>query len=389
MEREQAQSAGLSIRDADVGPGAEPLLAVRDLRVYFRLAIGARGGRSGGAAPEAGVARAVDGVDLDLDRGECVALVGESGCGKTATALAILRLLPAGRSADVRGRILLAGRDLLSLPEGAMRRVRGREISMVFQEPQSALNPVFTVGEQVAESLLAHGMAGRAGARHLAVEALRAVGMPDPERMAESYPHELSGGMKQRALIAAAIATSPAVLIADEPTTALDVTVQSQILDLLDRLRRERGLALLLITHDLGAVADMASRVYVMYAGKVVERCHASDLASGNVLHPYTQGLLRARPVLGATAGNAGGDRGRRRLAAIPGSVPSAAAMPAGCRFAPRCPWADRVCAGEEPPLREVAPGRAVACCHASPDRGNAWTGQGCQDAASCAGTGA
>ena len=355
MEREEARSAGASLRSAGADSGDEPLLAVRDLSVHFLT--------------DAGIARAVDGVEFDLCRGECVAIVGESGCGKTAAALAILRLLPSGRRAKAGGRVELAGRDLLSLPESEMRRVRGREISMIFQEPQSALNPVFTIGEQVAESLLAHGLAGRAKAQQLAVDALRAVGMPDPERAAASYPHELSGGMKQRALIASAVAASPSLLIADEPTTALDATVQSQILELLDRLRRERGLALLLITHDLGVVADTASRVYVMYAGKVVERCRASDLAV-EMLHPYAQGLMRARPRLGAAAGSAGG---RRRLAAIPGTVPPATAMPSGCRFAPRCPWADRGCIEEEPPLREVAPGRSVACWHSAPGRGSAW----------------
>jgi oligopeptide/dipeptide ABC transporter ATP-binding protein len=281
----------------------------------------------------------VDGASFSVRRGEAFALVGESGCGKTVTAMAVLNLLARLPSARARGQVLLEGRDLLACGEKAMRFVRGRKIGMVFQEPSVALNPVMTVGAQVAETLTAHGLAGRREARRRAVEMLGHVGLPDPERQAGRYPHQLSGGMQQRAVMAGALACGPALLVADEPTTALDVTVQAQILRLLDRLRRARGMALLLITHDLSVVSQVAERVAVMYAGRVVEQAPADDLFR-NPAHPYTQGLLKAVPEL-AAAGS--------RLFAIPGRVPDAASLPAGCRFRPRCPLAKPRCA-EDPP---------------------------------------
>ncbi|GIW72625.1 MAG: dipeptide/oligopeptide/nickel ABC transporter ATP-binding protein [Planctomycetota bacterium] len=338
---------------AAVAQRGTPLLAVRQLRLEAR-------------GPE-GRAVVVDGMDLEVHPGRVTALVGESGSGKSLSALAVLGLLPPGVRL-VGGSAQLAGRgELLGLAERQLRRVRGAEIGIVFQEPMSALNPVMRVGAQVREAIEAHpGPRGRA-ARARALELLRQVGIPEPELRYRSYPHELSGGMKQRVAIAIALAAGPRVLIADEPTTALDVTVQAQVLELLLRLGRERGLGLWLITHDLGVVAEMADEVVVMYAGAVVERAPAAELFA-RPLHPYTRGLLRSLPrVHGAR---------RRRLEAIPGAVPPPHLRPGGCRFRNRCPLAAERCAEHEPPLAEQEPGRQVACWFAGAEGQPAHSGR-------------
>ncbi len=334
---------------------AEPLLSVRDLRVAFRTEAGT-------------LVRALHGVSFEMAEGETLALVGESGCGKTVTALSVLRLLPSPPAIREGGRIRLGGRDLLSLPEEAMREVRGREISMVFQEPMTSLNPVIPVGEQVAETFTAHGVCGPREARERAVEWLRRVRMPDPDRRAREYPHQMSGGMRQRAMIATALALSPRLLIADEPTTALDVTIQAQILALLRELREAHRMAVLLITHDLGVVHEFAERTAIMYLGRVVETGATRDLFA-EPLHPYTEGLLASIPGRGEPSA---------RLPSIPGSVPPLDAAPPGCPFADRCPLRARArerfaaglepedrlaaCDSADPPLEEYAPGHLAAC---------------------------
>ncbi|MEK7270708.1 MAG: ABC transporter ATP-binding protein [Planctomycetota bacterium] len=314
------------------------LLSIRDLRTQFMT--------------EGGLVRAVDGISLSVGAGETVAVVGESGCGKSVTALSILRLIasPPGRIAG--GTIEFEGLDLLSMPEKAMRRIRGKKIAMVFQEPQTSLHPVFTVGFQVAEPLLLHEKISRRAGRARAIELLRRVGIADPESRVDDYPHQLSGGMKQRAMIAMALACKPSLLIADEPTTALDVTVQSQILALLKDLQRDLGMSVLLITHDLGIVAEVADRVAVMYAGRIVETADVRALFA-SPRHPYTVGLFDSLPRVGEI---------RARLRAIPGQVPDPAAFPEGCRFHPRCPLAIDRCRSEVPLLREISPGHASAC---------------------------
>ena len=296
--------------------------------------------------------RAVRDLSFAVARGETLALVGESGCGKSITALSLLGLVPPPGQID-GGRVRLEGRDLLGLREAELRRVRGARIAMIFQEPMTALNPVLTIGEQVMETILEHEKVSRRAARDRALALLERVHIPDAARRFTDHPHRLSGGMRQRVMIAMALALSPAVLVADEPTTALDVTIQAQILDLIDELKRENGTAIVLITHDLGVVAQHADRVLVMYAGRKVEERAAADLFA-RPLHPYTRGLIAARPRL------AGGG-GRVRLAEIPGTVPSLAAMPDGCAFAPRCPLAEAPCAVAVPPL-VPADGGAVAC---------------------------
>jgi len=299
-----------------------------------------------------GIVRAVDDVDFHIDEGETVALVGESGCGKSVTALSILRLVQAPAGRIVAGRIALSGMSLLELPEAAMRKVRGAEIAMIFQEPMTSLNPVLTVGEQIAEAVRLHRGLSRAAAWKEAVRALELVEMPDPASRASSYPHQLSGGMRQRVMIAMALSCSPRLLIADEPTTALDVTVQAQILELLDSLRARLGMALLLITHDLGVVAERAERVLVMYAGRVIEEGPV-DQVFAHPNHPYTRGLLRSVPRLG---------RERAPLATIPGVVPKLNELPQGCRFRDRCDAAIETCAAIDPPLAPLGQGRRVAC---------------------------
>ena len=299
-----------------------------------------------------GEAFAVDGVSLDLDAGRTLGLVGESGCGKTMTALSVMRLVPPpGRIRA--GEILFAGRDLLRLSEAQMRALRGNEIGMIFQEPMTSLNPVFPIGDQIAEAVRLHRRAGRREARERAVEALRLVEIPDATRRAGEYPHQLSGGMRQRVMIAMALACGPRLLIADEPTTALDVTIQAQILDLLADLRERLGMALLLVTHDLGVVAQRADEVAIMYAGRIVERGSVLSVFA-EPLHPYTRGLLRSIPKVGA--------KRQRRLDAIPGVVPDPYSLPGGCRFRDRCPIAVPACADVDPPLEEHRPEHRAAC---------------------------
>jgi oligopeptide/dipeptide ABC transporter ATP-binding protein len=312
------------------------LLSVERLTTGFDL--------SGGFVP------AVIDVSFGLRQGETLCLVGESGSGKSITALSIMRLVqPPGRIAA--GRILFRGRDLLAAPEREMQSVRGAEIGLIFQEPMTALNPVFTIGTQIEETLRVHGRASRRDAREKAIELLAAVSVPEPERRVRDYPHQLSGGLRQRALIAIALACDPALLIADEPTTALDVTIQAQVLDLLRDLQKRLGLALLLITHDLGVVAQMADRVGVMYAGRIVEEAPV-DALFADPKHPYTQGLMASMPDGAA----------RRRLTAIPGSVPPLGALPPGCSFAPRCPRRFEPCSTAHPGTTILHEGRAVKC---------------------------
>ena len=299
------------------------------------------------------VARALDGVSFTVERGQVMGLVGESGCGKSMTALAVMRLVPEpGRISG--GRIVFDGIDLLSLPEHGMRRLRGARIAMIFQEPMTALNPVLTAGFQVAEGLRIHKPISARAAWTRAVELLAEVGIPEPAARANDYPHQLSGGMRQRVMIAMAIACEPDLLIADEPTTALDVTIQAEILDLLRGLRERRGMGIVLITHDLGVVAEQADRVAIMYAGRIVEEAATVELFA-HPLHPYTRALLRSMPVLGAH---------RERLDAIPGNVPDITRRPSGCPFRDRCPLATAECAVEPPALVAKRPDHTVACIH-------------------------
>jgi peptide/nickel transport system ATP-binding protein/oligopeptide transport system ATP-binding protein len=302
-----------------------------------------------------GAIRAVDGVCLTLAAGRTLGIVGESGCGKSVLSLSVMRLL-AHPGRVVAGQVLLDGRDLLGLSARAMRDVRGREVAMIFQEPMTSLNPVHRVGAQITEALRAHDTrAAESALRAEAIAALARVRIPDPVRAMEKYPHELSGGMRQRVMIAMALACKPKLLIADEPTTALDVTVQAQILDLLRELQAETGMGIILITHDLGVIAEMADDVAVMYAGRVVEQASAKSLFE-DPQHPYTLGLLGSIPRL---------DLDRERLMAIEGAVPPPFAWPRGCRFAPRCPFAEAACEAAPPPLRALAAGHAAACLRA------------------------
>lgn len=318
------------------------LLEVRNLRVYFRN-------------DEGQELRAVDGVSFTVPHGRTVALVGESGCGKSVTALAILRLVEAnGRIAG--GEVLLEGKNLLALSEREMQKVRGKDIAIIFQEPSSALNPVYTVGDQIIEAILLHQAVSRERARALAEEMLHLVGIPEPKKRLHEYPHELSGGMKQRVMIAMALSCRPKLLIADEPTTALDVTIQAQILALLQELQKQIGMAILLITHDLGIVADVADEVVVMYAGKVVERGQKHDIFK-RCCHPYTLGLLRSVPRL---------DVESEVLETIPGFVPDPLHFPEGCRFRGRCFLEDELCR-TEPPEVFLGDGHMVYCHHVTP----------------------
>jgi len=320
-----------------------PLLAIEDLQTHFFT--------------RDGVVRAVDGVSYAVEAGETLAVVGESGCGKSVTALSILRLVPSPPGRIVGGTIRFEGVDLLQIGEGEMRRIRGNEISMIFQEPMTSLNPVLTVSRQITETLILHqGLTARAAAAR-AIEMLRLVRIPEPERRARQYPHELSGGMRQRVMIAMALACHPKLLIADEPTTALDVTIQAQILDLMRELKSEIGAAIILITHDLGVVAEMAQRVAVMYAGRKVEEAPVGDLFR-RPQHPYTLGLLASVPRLGATLGRAEPPR----LAEIPGTVPSLRDPIVGCAFAPRCAYATERCSREAPPLEAKTAAHLAAC---------------------------
>ncbi|MBA2704580.1 MAG: ABC transporter ATP-binding protein [Blastocatellia bacterium] len=303
----------------------------------------------------AGLVRAVDGVSFYIDKGELLGLVGESGCGKSVTALSIMRLIaPPGKI--VGGEISFDGRNLLKLSDSEMRAIRGDDIAMIFQDPMTSLNPVFTVGEQIAEALRLHRKLSRKAAREGAIEAMREVSIPDPARRIKDYPHQLSGGMRQRVMIAMALACDPKLLIADEPTTALDVTIQAQILELLNELRKNRELAVLLITHDLGVVAEVADRVAVMYTGRIVEESPVEELFA-RPRHPYTEGLLRSVPKLSsASAAKA------ERLETIEGTVPSPTDLPPGCHFAPRCPYRLPRCTTEEIPLYNLSGGVCVRC---------------------------
>ncbi|MBR0682233.1 ABC transporter ATP-binding protein [Roseomonas eburnea] len=320
---------------------ADPLLAIRDLKVHF--------------STDDGMVRAVDGVNIEVGRGETVCVVGESGCGKTVTAMTVLKLIamPPGRIAG--GQILWQGRDLVPLKTEAMRSIRAKEIAIVFQEPMTSLNPVYTVGDQIAEVVRQQEKLGKRAAMDRAIEMLRLVHIPNPQRRVHDYPHQFSGGMRQRVMIAMALSCNPKLLIADEPTTALDVTIQAQILDLLAEMKERLGMAVMLITHAMGVVAEVAQRVVVMYAGKVVEEAPVRELF-GNPRHPYTQGLIRSIPRLDLAATE------HHRLEAIPGTVPSLLNPPPGCRFAARCRYATDECRAAEPPLREVAPGHKAAC---------------------------
>ncbi len=317
---------------------AEPLLRVQDLKTYFYT--------------DEGVAKAVDGVSFEVRPQETLGIVGESGCGKSVTSLSILRLIPDPPGRIVAGHIEFQGKDLLALSEKEMRRIRGNEIAMIFQEPMTSLNPVYTVGDQIMEVLRLHRDMSKDEARRRTIELLGHVRMPDPEQRVDEYPHQLSGGQRQRVMIAMALACDPALLIADEPTTALDVTVQAQILALLNQLQREFGMSIMLITHDLGVIAETAHRVVVMYAGVVAEEGTAEQVFGGPN-HPYTEGLKASIPKLG---------KKRERLHTIPGSVPSPYEEIVGCPFQNRCPYVMSRCTREFPPLYEVGPGHVSRC---------------------------
>ncbi len=325
-------------------PAGDVLLDVVNLQTYFFT--------------RQGLVKAVDGVSFQLKRGETLAIVGESGCGKSITALSLLRLIPDPPGRIVGGSITLDGRNLIDLSEEEMRRVRGNDISMIFQEPMTSLNPVMTIGDQIAEVVRLHQSVSKAEALKKAEDMLRIVRIPVPEQRVKEYPHQLSGGMRQRAMIAIALACSPKVLIADEPTTALDVTIQAQILDLIVNLQKTLGTAVILITHDLGVVAETAERVIVMYAGRKVEEAGVVELF-GNPLHPYTKGLLNSIPRLDLMRGV---EEAAPRLQEIPGIVPALTSLPKGCAFAPRCPLAEDKCQSEYPPYLEKSPGHWAAC---------------------------
>ncbi len=315
------------------------LIEVKDLRTSFFVA--------------SGEVRAVDGVSFRIDEGKTLGLVGESGCGKSVTALSIMRLIPSPPGKIVGGEVLFRDCDLLKLNGGAMRRIRGNEISMIFQEPMTSLNPVFTIGNQIGEAIRLHQGLGKQETKKKTIEMLRLVRIADPERRIRDYPHQLSGGMRQRVMIAMALSCNPSLLIADEPTTALDVTIQAQILELMRELQEKLGMSLLLITHDLGVVAEQADEVAIMYAGKIVERAETHEIFN-RPQHPYTVGLLNSLPGVGGLK--------KKRLVAIPGVVPSPLELPSGCRFRDRCPRAAGVCAEAEPTLDEKVKNHWTAC---------------------------
>lgn len=317
---------------------SEKLVDIRNLKTYFYT--------------EDGVVPAVDGVDLYVKRGETLGVVGESGCGKSVTSLSVMRLIASPPGKIVDGEILFEGEDLVKKSESEMRKIRGNDISMIFQEPMTSLNPVYTIGDQIGEAIVLHQGLSKKEGLEKAIEMLRLVGIPLPERRVHEYPHQLSGGMRQRVMIAMALSCNPKLLIADEPTTALDVTIQAQILELMKKLKKELGMAIMLITHDLGVVAEMCERVVVMYGGKVVEEGDAVSIFK-SPLHPYTEGLLQSIPRM---------DEDVDRLHVIDGVVPNPLHLPEGCRFHPRCPYAIEKCKSAQPPLEQVAPGRYVAC---------------------------
>ena len=327
-------------REINAAPG-DPLLHIKGLKTHF--------------ATDNGMVQAVDGVDIRIGRGETVGVVGESGCGKTVTAMSVLKLIAMPPGKIVSGQILWQGRDLVPLTPRELDSVRAKEIAIVFQEPMTSLNPVYTVGEQIAEVIRQHEGLGKKAALEKTVEMLKLVQIPNPQRRVHDYPHQFSGGMRQRVMIAMALACNPKLLIADEPTTALDVTIQAQILDLLQDLKQRIGMAIMLITHAMGVVAETTQRVVVMYAGKVVEEAPVNRLFA-NPRHPYTQGLIRSIPRIDRAGG------AKQRLEAIGGVVPSLLNPPVGCRFAARCKFATDQCRLAEPPLKEVEPGHKVAC---------------------------
>ncbi|WP_287373148.1 ABC transporter ATP-binding protein [Prosthecochloris sp.] len=314
------------------------ILEVKNLKTYY--------------STDNGTARAVDGVSFSLQRNRTLGIVGESGCGKSVTALSIMRLVPMPPGYFAGGEIFWKGSDLLKISEDEMRKLRGNDIAMIFQEPMSSLNPVYTCGNQIVEQILLHQDLSGKEAKRLAVEMLRHVGIPNPSERFGAYPHELSGGMRQRVMIAMALSCNPALLIADEPTTALDVTVQAQILELIGKLQADTGMSVILITHDFGVIAELCEDVLVMYASKVVEEGRVSQIFS-DPLHPYTKGLLKSIPRIGSK---------QQRLNVIEGNVPSATRLPDGCRFANRCPLADELCRKVEPQLEEYDPGHKAAC---------------------------
>ena len=314
------------------------LLEVKDLKTYFFT--------------HEGTVKAVDGINLKVNKGETLGLVGESGCGKSVTALSIMRLIPSPPGKVVGGKIHFEGKNLLELGEKEMRKIRGRKISMIFQEPMTSLDPMFTIGDEIAEVIKLHQGLNKDEARKKAIESLKIVGMPDPEKRINEYPHELSGGMRQRAMIAMALSCNPALLIADEPTTALDVTIQAQILRLIDELRRKFGTSVLLITHDLGVIAETCDNVAVMYAGHIVEHTDVNTLFH-NPLHPYTKGLMKSIPRLDIDA---------ERLEIIRGLVPNLLNMPPGCPFHPRCNFCSEICTKELPELIEAEKNHLVRC---------------------------
>ncbi|MDA0746053.1 MAG: ABC transporter ATP-binding protein [bacterium] len=321
---------------------SELLLEVENLKTHFHT--------------DNGIARAVDGVSFTLSKGETLGLVGESGCGKSVTSLSIMRLIPSPPGEIVSGKIRFRGRNLMDLSDDQMRDVRGNDLAMIFQEPMTSLNPVFTCGYQIDEAVMLHQNLDQDAAREKTEEMLNLVGIPDPAQRANEYPHQLSGGMRQRVMIAMALSCNPDLLIADEPTTALDVTIQAQILELLARLQQELGMAVLMITHDLGVIAEVADRVAVMYAGKIVETGTVEELFA-NPKHPYTQGLLASIPKL---------TEKKDRLSVIRGTVPDATRFPEACRFAPRCDQAETICREQEPELLRIGETCSVACWMAS-----------------------
>ena len=320
----------------------EIILEIKNLKTYFYT--------------YEGVAKAVDGVSYQLARGEPLGVVGESGCGKSVTALSVLRLIPTPPGRVVGGEVLFKGKNLLDLTEDEMRKIRGDRISMIFQEPMTSLNPVFTVGNQIQETLQLHQGLSKKDALEKSIEMLRLVNISSPEKVVERYPHELSGGMRQRVMIAMALACTPEILIADEPTTALDVTIQAQILDLMNKLKEELGMAIVLITHNLRVVAETTKRVIVMYAGKIVEEAETKTLF-GNPRHPYTMGLLKSIPILGDKI-----RYGKVRLNEIAGVVPSLYELPLGCKFSTRCPSVVGICKEKEPELKEIEEGHFSSC---------------------------
>jgi len=331
----------------DMDTSFEKILEVKDLQTSFFT--------------ERGEVKAVDHVNFDLYKGKTVGIVGESGCGKSVTSLSIMRLIPNPPGKIVGGEILYKGQNLLNFGMNQMRKIRGNEISMIFQEPMTSLNPVFTIGNQLLEAIRLHQDLSKGEAVNKAVEMLKLVGIPAPDKRIKDYPHQLSGGMRQRVMIAMALSCNPQILIADEPTTALDVTIQAQILDLLRDLQQKVGMAIMLITHDLGVVAEMAHEVVVMYAGKVVERAPVKELFAAPK-HPYTQGLLNSIPVLDR---DPTGKMKKTRLEPIPGIVPNLLDLPPGCRFQERCKYVTSECKGIEPELRALSETRQVRCVHA------------------------